>query len=214
MTVARRMWRRLAVVSVAAVACVAPAVARPAFAQGVVAQGIVAATQSNSHTSPTVSGSVGYQFNQVFGLGVELTHMRSFDDTSNYPYYCCGTNKGHATLFTTNVRLDIPTLSRKVVPYVIGGGGVAALTQTYDVVYASPVADLAALTGTNVVSPTILPGPALTYTTTSMALTLGGGASIAMTRRLAIDADLRATRIMGNNTQTVGRFGVGVSVRF
>ncbi len=188
--------------------------ASTASAQGVLAQGIVAATQSGGHTSPTVSGSVGYQFNQVFGLGVELSHLRSFDDTSNYPYYCCGSNKGHATVFTTNARLEIPTLSRRVVPYVVGGGGVAAVTQTYDVVYASPVADIAALLGTNVVSPTILPGPALSYTTTSMALTLGGGASVMLGERLAVDADLRALRIMGNNTQTVGRFGVGVSYRF
>lgn len=205
--------RRFAVAAVAAVLGIAPGVARTASAQGVLAQGVVAATQSSGQTSPTISGGIGYQFNQVFGLGVELTHLRSFNDGTNYPYYCCGNNDGHATVFTTNVRLEIPTLSRKVVPYVIGGGGVAALTQTYDVIYAAAAADVAALLG-NTVSPTILPGPAFSYTTTSMALTLGGGASVMMTKRIGIDADLRALHIMGDKAQTVGRFGVGVSVRF
>jgi len=204
--------RSIAVAVFSAIVGIAFGAARPASAQGVRAQGVVSATQSNGHTSPTVSGGVGYQFNQVFGIGVELTHIRSFDDGTNYPYYCCGTNRGHATVFTTNVRLEIPTVSRRVVPYVVGGGGVAALTQRYDVIYAA--ADVAALLGTNVVSPTILPGPAFSYTTTSLALTLGGGASIMMTKRIGIDADLRALSIMGNETLTVGRFGVGVSVRF
>ena len=41
-----------------------------------------------------------------------------------------------ATVFTTNVRLEVPTTSRKIIPFVTAGGGVAAVTESYSVIYA------------------------------------------------------------------------------
>ena len=188
------------------------AATRPAQAQGALVQGLAAATESGGHTSPTFGGAVTYRFNRALGLGVELSHIRSFSDTGFPSIYCCEDKLGHATVFTTNVRLEIPTVSKKVVPFVVGGGGVASVTNYYGVVYAA--ADLAALLGANLVSP-IYGGPStLSSTTTSMALTLGGGSSFLLTDHFAIDADLRVLHLMGDRTRTVGRFGTGISYRF
>jgi opacity protein-like surface antigen len=185
---------------------------RPSQAQGVLVQGLAAATESDGHTSPTFGGAVTYRFNRALGLGVELSHVRSFSDTEFPSIYCCEDKLGHATVFTTNVRLEIPTLSRTVIPFVVGGGGLASVTNYYGVVYAA--ANVAALIGANTVSP-IYGGPStLSSTTTTMALTLGGGASFLLTDHFAIDADLRALHLLGDRTRTVGRFGVGVSYRF
>lgn len=61
----------------------------------------------------------------------------------------------------------------------------------------------------------VRPGPStLTTTTTNLALTLGGGAGLPVTRHLSVDADLRALHIMSDEGRLIGRFGVGVSYRF
>ena len=39
-------------------------------------------------------------------------------------------------MFTTNVRLEVPTTSKRIIPFVTAGGGVAAVTQSYSVIYA------------------------------------------------------------------------------
>lgn len=186
-----------------------------AFAQGAVVSGSVSATRSNGATSPTFSGAVAYQFNEVLGFGVELSHIAKLDASNRYPFYCCGPMDSHATVFTTNVRLEVPTVSSRVVPYVIGGGGVAAVTEAYDVYLAAASRALADLSAVNVIAP-ILPGPSdYSYTNTQMALTLGGGASVHVSPRLSIDVDVRALHLMGGNAaHTLGRFGGGISYRF
>ena len=183
-----------------------------AHAQGALVHGSMAAAVSDGTTSPSLGGGVTYRFNRWLGLGVELSHLSSLE--SNVPhiyYYCCGNDResdGRATVFTTNARLEIPTTSRRVIPFVVGGGGVASVTESYGVVYA-------ALAQSIPIDFPIQPGPpTFENTTTNMALTLGGGASFLLTDHLAVDASLGVLHLMGDASGNIGRFGGGVSYRF
>jgi len=128
-----------------------------------------------------------------------------------------GENKASATVFTTNVPLEVPTTSKKIIPFVMAGGGVAGVTQSYSVIYAQLAADVAGLSpvlgGLNTIPIRPIPSD-VKYTNTNMALTLGGGASFLVSQHVGIDADLRVLHIMGNDSRNVGRFGAGVSYRF
>jgi opacity protein-like surface antigen len=206
-----RAWFATLCVSIAGLLAV-PALAQ---AQGALVSGSVAAAGSGGHTSPAFGGGVTWRFNQALGIGVELTHFPSL--SSDFPHiYCCGgdNSDARATVFTTNVRLEIPTTSKRVVPFVIGGGGVAGVTQSYSVVYAR-LAEAQNTIGIGIGMLPIMPGPsAIDSTTTNMALTLGGGASFLLTDHVALDADLRVLHIMGDDSRNIGRFGGGVSYRF
>jgi opacity protein-like surface antigen len=199
--------------------------------------GIVAA--GDGGTSLAISGGVGYRFNRSIGFGIELTHtpgldsgltggvirplgiaIDGFDDEP----------EGHATIFTTNVRVEIPTAMRRVIPYVAGGGGIAAVTQPYPVYYALAAGGTVGANGSvqytssssslpvpaSAIYPPIYPAPQfISSTTVAMALTLGGGASVLVTDHLAIDIDLRAFQLVSDTGgRTMGRFGVGTSYRF
>jgi opacity protein-like surface antigen len=197
-----RVWFATAALAIAVLG--GPAIAS---AQGPLVHGSVAAAGSDDTTSPSFAGGVAYRFNRALGFGVELTHIDSL--SSNFPHiFCCGDTKSRATIFTTNVRLEIPTTSSRVIPFVTAGGGVASVTQAYNVYYAA----LAAMAPLGL---QVLPGPSTVETTTaSMALTLGGGASFLLTDHVAVDADLRVLHLMDDQGRNVGRFGAGVSYRF
>ncbi len=182
-----------------------------AHAQGALVHGSVAAAVSNGTTSPSFGGGVTYRFNRWLGLGVELNHLSSLE--TDFPRLYSlpardGQSDGRATVFTTNVRLEIPTTSTRIIPFVVGGGGVGSVTDSYGVVYAA-LADL--------IPPgiSVLPGPQkFENTTTSMALTLSGGASFLLNDHLAVDANLGVLHLTGNSSRNIGRFGGGVSYRF
>lgn len=193
----------------------APGTAR---AQGALAYGSIAAAISGDTTSPAYGGGVAWRFNRAFGLGVELSHIPSLD--SNFPrIFCCGEDQDMSvTTFMTTVRLEVPTTASRIIPFVMAGGGVAAVTQSYSVIYSTQLVNLAnsidvRAAGLNTIP--ILPQPSdLEYTNTNMALTLGGGASFLLGSHFAVDADLRLLHIMGNDSRNIGRFGGGVSYRF
>lgn len=197
-----------------------------AFAQaGALVNGAVGVVTANDSTDLEVSAGVGYRFNRALSFGLEFTHIPSFESRQPvfYPLaaaarICCGLGDddfdGHATVFTTNVRLEVPTTVRRVIPFVIGGGGLASLTEEFPIYYALPLADLAGL-GLPTSIPNILPGPQNYSTTTlAMALTLGGGGTFLLTDHLGIDADLRVLKLLAQDNRTIGRFQVGASYRF
>lgn len=202
-----RAWLATVAVALAALA----ALPDSARAQGALVSGSVAAALANSDTSPAFSGGVTWRFNRALGIGVELSHVRGI--SPDVPYaFCCGDRgvESRLTVFTTNVRVEIPTLSKRVIPFVIGGGGMSAGTTRYPVVYAQmgfPSDVLPALP--------IMPGPPSVESSGSdMALTLGGGASFLVTNHLAVDVDLRVLHVIGQTSGNIGRFGGGVSFRF
>lgn len=179
--------------------------------------GAASAALANGNTAPAVSGGVTYRFNRALGFGVEFA--RHFDAPADEAsvYGCCD-NDWSVTSFTTNVRVEVPTTSPRVIPFVVAGGGVAAVTRSYGPVYFADLANVASRSISTIGIDLILPGPpSYEYTTTSMALTLGGGASVMLTRHAAIDIDLRAVHLLQDGTDggaTIGRFGVGLSYRF
>lgn len=193
------------------------AFAAPVRAQGAFAQALVGAGVAEGQTATAVSGSIGYRFNRVFGLGVEATHLMGLEAGPRADRLDrIADLDSAATMFTTNVRVEIPTLSRRVIPYVVGGGGVARVQTDIELDIpdarlqnrpTGPAFDLRAPFGR--------PGPdRFRAGGTSMVFTIGGGTSILLTDRLAIDADLRLQALLGGRDRNIGRFSVGASYRF
>src|ERR1700680_4777494 len=89
--------------------------ASPARAQsgsGAIANGSVAAAVDGPGTDVSVAGSLGFRFNRVVGLGVELTWMNlksttPSDVTSPYTSLVYSNARSDALFFTTNVRVEI-----------------------------------------------------------------------------------------------------------
>jgi opacity protein-like surface antigen len=200
--------------------------AHTAHAQsGAVVNGAIGAAVVNDATDLEISGGIGYRFNRAIGFGIEFTHVPRLDPNGQLAFstlrICCGIGEqradGHATVFTTNVRVEVPTTMRHVLPFVVGGGGIASVTEKSSVIYYTvPLDNQLAGLGISIPTPNILPGPQqfVSDTTLAMALTLGGGASILITDHLAIDADLRVLKLLANTNRTVGRFQAGASYRF
>lgn len=189
-----------------------------AHAQGALVHASVGAAASGGETSTAFGGGVTWRVNRALGFGVELSRLDSL--VSDYPvYYCCEEEQdASATVFTTNVRLEIPTTSPRVIPYVVGGGGVASVTQSYSVIYAGIAERLGLgpmLSGLGLNTVPIMPGPSELHTTaSSLALTLGGGASLLLTDHVGVDADARVLHIASDQARNIGRFSLGVSYRF
>ena len=193
--------------------------ARAQPATGAIAGGTVGVAAIDSSTDLSVSGSAGYRFNRVFGLGIELTSVPTLSGDSNVylPYRAedNGGAGGRVTIFTTNVRLEIPTTTPRVVPYAVVGGGVANVKERVDVVI-----------GVGILVPATQPAPiplmypppdfrqTFLFSTTNLALTVGGGVSFLAGGHVSVDVDLRYLRLMGEADRNVGRFGGGVSYRF
>lgn len=191
---------------------------------GAIANVGVGVAAADGSSDLAINGGVGYRFNRSIGVGIELTHMPSLEsDVARRfaaPTYIGFSNddaEGHATMFTTNVRLEIPTTMRRVIPFVVGGGGIASITEPYPVYYAIPLELSTAgnALGLSFPVPGIRPGPQyFSSTTISMALTLGGGVNMLATDHLAVDVDLRAIRLLSQTGRSIGRFSVGASYRF
>src|SRR5688572_13283920 len=145
-----------------------PAWAQPA--QGPIASGIVGATVVDSNANVSFTASAGYRFNSAMGLGIELTFVPTLEPDLPFgiptvPYGLTSPRfserEGRATIFTTNLRLEMPTTSRRIVPFALAGGGVANLKESYDVTYSylSPLVFSAELDALGLVAPFPRPLP-------------------------------------------------------
>jgi opacity protein-like surface antigen len=109
---------------------------------------------------------------------------------------------GRATAFTTNVRVEMPA-SAHLIPYVVGGGGVASVKEIFTISVPRPPG-----------APAIIPSTSETRSSTDLALTVGGGLSVIATAHVSIDVDLRYMRLLADRDLNVGRFGIGLGYRF
>jgi hypothetical protein len=212
---------------IAAISLILVAHAHAQSGSGAVTSGSVAAAVVDAGTSVSLAGSVGYRFNRVRGLGVEITSIPTLKFTlptavpSPYASVVYSNADGNALFFTTNVRVEIPTVSRRVLPFAVGGGGIASTIQRYTVTVRPllppvPVGSIGGPVGTVIVLPAPI-SPIVTRpesSSTGLALTLGGGVSVLATQHISIDIDLRSLYIRGNPNGSIGRFGVGASYRF
>jgi opacity protein-like surface antigen len=197
--------------------------ARAQSAPGAIANGSVAAAVDGGGTDVSVAGSLGFRFNRVLGIGVELTWMNLKATTpsavtSPYTSLVYSNARSDTLLFTTNMRVEIPTSSWRILPYAVGGGGAAGTTNRYTVTIRTsfPPLPLGSIPS-GVVIPIPIPqseSQAVNASSTGLALTLGGGVSLLATRHISVDIDLRSFYIRGNPSGSIGRFGVGTSYRF
>jgi len=215
--------------------------------RGASAGASVSATNMDSHTSWSFSGSFEYRVNRVAGFEVEATAVPSlqsdfpgvsilssassvtsstggftFNDssiptrpvTTIFPQPRFENQKSRAVFFTNNIKVHIPTTADRVDPYFVAGGGIANVRRTADLVQ-----DPIFLTGLppGIVLPPSLLQPRISplrSSSTSLALTVGGGAAFRVWSRAWIEADLRMFRMLGADDQNAGRFGVGMRYRF
>jgi opacity protein-like surface antigen len=190
-------------------------------AQGAIVSTAIGAAAIDSNTSVAIAASAGYRFNRAMGLTVELTYVPSLDSESDFGIPVPALTRisqrrdldARLTLFTTNIRLEMPTTSRRVLPFAVLGGGVANIRNEFDVVFALPVLPVDA-TGLGFPIPINPIVDRYTQSSTELALTLGGGVSVFWGDHLSIDGDLRYLRLLGSEDRNVGRFGAGVSYRF
>jgi len=193
-----------------------------AAGQGATIDGVVAATAIESRTEVAIAGGMGYRVNRFLGFGVEVTSVPvlkpdaarlrpstivdSFGSAAvlNSAAPSISGDNGRATVFTTNVRLELAPIGTRLLPYVVGGGGIANIKDNFTATVPVPVAGI----------PVVIQPQAITQSSTSVALTTGGGASILMTPHVSVDVDLRYLRLIGTRDLNVGRFGIGLSYRF
>ena len=194
-----------------------------AAGQGVTIDGIVAATTIESKAEPAVAVGMGYRVNRFVGFGVEMTSVPALrpepatlrsatiiDSVGSAavlnsvvgPTVSAG--DGRAIVFTTNVRVELSPIARRVLPYLVGGGGIAEIKNSFTVSLPLPVAGI----------PVVIQPQAVTQASTDLALTAGGGVGILMTDHVSVDVDLRYLRLIGNRDLNVGRFGIGFRYRF
>jgi hypothetical protein len=86
---------------------------------------------SDGETSPAYGGGVTWMFNRASASASSSRTSRRSAPAFSRTYYCCGIfddSGSSATVFTTNVRLEVPTTSKRIIPFVTAGGGVAAVT--------------------------------------------------------------------------------------
>ena len=96
-------------------------------------------------------------------------------------------------------------MTARVIPYVIGGGGVASVKEKFTITPRVPLPSGI---------PVVIPPRQVTQTSTDLVLTSGGGLSLLVATHVSIDVDLRYLRLIANRDLNVGRFGVGLSYRF
>jgi opacity protein-like surface antigen len=181
--------------------------------QEVIIGGVAAATSIDASTETAVAAAIGVRLNRVAGIGVEVTFVPALKpdvaslDQSRFPASngSVSGSGGRATIFTTNARIDLPTLTTRVSPYVVGGGGVANLKESFTI--AGPASVAGSI-------PVVIPPRAATQSSTALALTLGGGVSVVIAPHLSLDADARYVRLMSTRDLNIRRFGVGLSYRF
>src|SRR5579864_1573479 len=195
----------------------------------------VGVTDLETRTEPTFTGSAGYRFNRSIGIEVEVTAI----PTLKAPYPTTGlvtiqsgtvvpaavapsiaifpgptyTNAdGRSVFFTNNIRVEIPTVISRVTPYFVAGGGVATVRNTADVAYSIGILPPTPLVGGTPGIRTVT--EPVSTSSTDLALTIGGGASIRIASHATIDGDLRFFRVLGATDVNAGRFALGVRYRF
>jgi len=193
--------------------------------------GSVGAANMASRTEVAFTGSFGYRFTRVVSFVIEATGVPNLESefpagpvilsagTASsasvliYPGPSYSNVGGRIVLFTNTARIDIPTTSTRLSPFFSAGGGVANVRRTADLIYPFPQPLFPPGTPTlPIVRPPVVEH--LTSSSTVMALTIGGGTGIRLTRSLWLDVDLRLFRLLDETDRNLGRFGVGVRYAF
>jgi opacity protein-like surface antigen len=199
--------------------------------RGVAVGASVSATNMDSRTSWSAAGSFEYRLNRVAGLELEATVVPKLkSDFAGpivalqgsrvapliYPPPTFDNQRGRAVIFTNSVRLHVPTTTDRVDPFFIAGAGVANIRESADFTYSPFTVTPVPPQGGPL--PIILPGRPIiepfTTSSTTLALTMGGGIGVRVASQLWIEGDLRLFRLLDSDDRNLGRFAVGVRYRF
>ena len=207
-----------------------PAAALAQDDRGASVAGALSATSVDSATAFSFSGAFGYRFSRVVGFELETTVVPSWKspfpgyiilaglpEAAIYPTPRFDNPGGRMVIFSSNVRIVVPTTSTRLEPYFVAGGGIASVRRTAEYLYPMYPAILrAALSGSTAIFPpqSRWMTDSVTSSTVDMALTIGGGLSVRAAGQLMVDVDLRMFRLLGSKDRNSGRFGVGVRYRF
>jgi opacity protein-like surface antigen len=229
---------RLSVALAIAVLCL-PGAALGQDDRGASVAGGVSATNMESRTSLSFSGAFAYRFSRVAGLELETTVVPTLKSefpgvtiqnvvggvsSSSaiagelqyliYPPPSFQNQRGRAVIFSNNVRISIPTTSSRLEPFFVAGGGIASVRHTADYVYSFPRLPVPLAGSVSPIPPLTTISQRVSSSSVGLALTLGGGLSVRVASQMAVEADLRLFRILGDEDTNTGRFGVGVRYRF
>jgi opacity protein-like surface antigen len=204
----------------------------------------IAAFNMQSRTDLSFGAAFEYRFTEIIGLEIGATvvptiksafpadpvtiqdGLASTGTLQIFPGPSYSNPGGRAVLFVNSVRVHIPTTAARIEPYFVAGGGIAMVRRTADLTFpigfaTTPIGLTATISPIAAPIPIPIPIPPIrivtqrvTSSTTDLALTLGGGLGVRVARQVSIDADLRLFRLLGNQDQNVGRFGVAVRYRF
>lgn len=154
---------------------------------------------ADAQTRWSLAAGGGYRFSRRLSFGTELTwsRLRNVDAAYGPPFYPSSLGPSTRTLvsFTTNGRVDLPRV-RRVVPFLLAGGGVATDSVRRDVVSGQVQS----------VTPR---AEAQTF----LAMLVGAGVDVVAGRRVSVGVDWKLLHMQGH----VGewwRVGVGASYRF
>ena len=202
------MWRvHVVLVVLASIALICPRSTEGG--QAAIGAAVAATTSLDSKTELSVVATTGYLFSRHFGLGIEVMsvpvlkpHANALTVVSNPLRAAVTGTDGRAIVFTSNVRIELWPMAR-VFPYVIAGGGVANVKETF-AIRAAPPSGL----------PVDMPPVSATQSSTELVLAAGGGVDVLLTSHISLDLDLRYLRLSADRDHDVGRFGAGISYRF
>ena len=215
------------------VVCLSVAAASPVASQdqGATVAAAVSATGMESTTTFSFSGSAGYQLMRVVAFEIEATAvprvklpLRAASPvplasapggissvsvlTAAYPGLVLQPTNGRAVIFTSNIRVQLPTPATRITPFFVAGGGVATVRRTVDITL--PVLQLPR----GVAIPVRPITQRVTTSATDLALTIGGGVDVRLAAEVAIFGDLRYFRLLADQDSNIGRGGAGVRYRF
>lgn len=202
------------------------------------------ATSMHSGSGFSFGGSAGYQFTRMFGIEIEASAVPTLEPSppdrpffplstlssdglvytggmawtasttiiSIFPRPTLQSIEDRTVFFTTNVRVQMPTGTDRLTPFFVAGGGAAHVRRTAE--YLVPIFPVPL--DMRVPLPTSLRTRTerVVFSSTAMALTIGGGIDVRVASRFAISGDLRYYRLLAEEDSNVGRFGVGLRYRF
>jgi opacity protein-like surface antigen len=173
-------------VSIVSLALAAPVAAQSGTETRRYASGTAGASFGDGKTAPAFSAALGFEVTRRLAVEFDLAYARKLDfvlDLCPTPLVCVIGGQvpvtGRTVALTTNLMVDLPSAWRRVRPYVLGGVGAGHLRQRY-----FP----GGATGSE--------GPELTRSKMALAFSVGGGAEVQITRRLAVGADVRWAHLL------------------
>jgi len=155
------------------------------------------ASFGDGETAPALSAGMRFGVSERVGLEVEFAHARTLDFTLDLcpaPLVCVRGGElpvtGRTISLIPHVVIELLPASRRIRAYALAGAGAGHVRQRY---FTTPPADRGE------------DGVELTRSSQTFAVSFGGGASVRISRRFAVGADVRSLHLF-DDAATIGQF--------